>query len=217
MDSQNSLQSSRSKIKRVPKRGRYDRETLNQVLDAHYLCQVGFVHEGCPHVIPTLYARDGDRVLIHGSSKSRMLAVMKSETDICLSVTLVDGLVVARSVFHHSINYRSAVLYGQAVAIEEEAEKLRALEILTDHFLPGRWAEARLPSPTEMKATLVMALPISEGAAKVRTGPPGDDAADYDLDIWAGVIPTELRALRPVPDPALRAGIEVPRSVREFE
>jgi uncharacterized protein len=216
MENHDSLKTERSRVRRIPKRGLYDRDTINAILDAHFLCQVAVVHQGVPHIIPTLYARDGDRVILHGSSKNHLLSALRDGAECCLSVTLLDGIVVARSAFHHSANYRSVTLYGQGQAITAPDERMRAFEVLTNYLLPGRWDECRPPNPTELKATLVIALPITEGSAKVRSGPPIDDEEDYQSNYWAGLIPLETRALDPIPDPLLKRGIEVPKNVGDF-
>ena len=202
--------SSRARIRRAPQRASYDRAVVNGILDEAIVCHLGFVDDGQPFVIPTLHARVGDLVFVHGASASRALRTLSESLPVCLTVTLVDGLVLARSAFHHSINYRSVVLLGQARPVTEPAEKLRALEAFTEQLLPGRWSAVRSPNDKELKATLVMALPLDEVSAKVRTGPPNDEDADYELDAWAGVIPLRLSALAPEDDPRLRAGIERP-------
>ena len=207
---QNSLKTPRTKLRRLPKRGAHDRETIDAILDEALVAHLGFVHDGRPAVIPTLLARVGDEVFIHGSSASRALRTLSAGAEVCLTVTLIDGLVLARSAFHHSINYRSVVLYGTTRALVDSAQKARALEAFTEKLLPGRWPDVRWPNPKELKATSVLALTIDEGSAKIRTGPPGDDEEDYALDTWAGVVPLELRPLPPVPDPLLRPGIPEP-------
>ncbi|MEM0996305.1 MAG: pyridoxamine 5'-phosphate oxidase family protein [Bacteroidota bacterium] len=216
MKASDSLSTDRTRIRRVPKRGHYDRATLDAILDAHILCHIAFVHQGSPAIIPTFYAREGDRILLHGSSKSRLMMALRDGAELSLAVTHLDAIVAARSVFHHSANYRSAVIYGRAARIESQAERRQALEVLTNRLLPGRWEEARLPSAKEMKATMVLAVPIIEGAAKIRTGPPGDEAADYALDIWAGLIPLQITAGEPIPDPKLKPGVERPPSVENY-
>ena len=207
------MKSPRTKLRRLPKRGAHDRPTIDAILDEALVCHLGFVHDGRPAVIPTLHARVGDEVFLHGSAASRMLRTLATGVEACLTVTLVDGLVLARSAFHHSVNYRSVVLYGTARPVTEAAEKERALEAFTEKLVPGRWAEVRWPSRKELKATAALALPIVEGSAKVRTGPPLDDEEDYELDAWAGVVPIRTEMLAPVPDPRLRAGIETPGHV----
>lgn len=179
----------RNKLVRHPERGQYDRETVYRILDEALLCHVGFVENGLPFVIPTLHARDGDRLLLHGSSASRMIRHLGAGNPACVTVTLIDGLVLARSVFNHSVNYRSAVVYGVASAITEPDEKLRALHCFMERQLPGRWADARQPNEQEVKATGVVAIPMSDASAKLRLGPPKDDPEDVDLPVWAGVLP----------------------------
>ena len=202
--------SSRTRIRRAPQRGSYDRAVIDRILDEAIVCHLGFVDDEQPFVIPTLHARVGDLVFVHGASASRALRTLSRGLSVCLTVTLVDGIVLARSAFHHSINYRSVVLLGQARPVTEPSEKLRALEAFTEQLLPGRWSEVRPPNDKELKATTVMALPLDEASAKVRTGSPNDENADYALDVWAGVIPLQLNALAPEDDPRLRAGIERP-------
>jgi uncharacterized protein len=194
------LRTARTKLRRLPKRGAHDRPTIDAILDEALISHVGFVHEGRPAVIPTLHARAGDDVLIHGSAASRMLRALATGIELCLTATLIDGLVLARSAFHHSVNYRSVVLYGQAQLLTEPDEKEQALEAFTERLLPGRWADVRWPTRKELKATTVLKLPISEGSAKVRTGPPIDDEPDYALDVWAGVVPLSVVRGEPVPD-----------------
>jgi uncharacterized protein len=194
------LKSPRTKLRRLPKRGAHDRPTIDAILDEALISHVGFVHDGRPAVIPTLHARLGDDVLIHGSAASRMLRALAGGIDVCLTATLIDGLVLARSAFHHSVNYRSVVLYGQARLLTEPDEKEAALEAFTDRLVPGRWADVRWPTRKELKATTVLMLPIEEGSAKVRSGPPIDDEPDYALDVWAGVVPLALTRGEPVQD-----------------
>jgi hypothetical protein len=197
---QDALKTPRTKLRRLPKRGAHDRPTIDAILDEALISHVGFVFDDKPAVIPTLHARLGDDVLIHGSAASRMLRALTTGVDLCLTATLIDGLVLARSAFHHSVNYRSVVLYGQAHVVSEPDEKEQALEAFTERLLPGRWAEVRWPTRKELKATTVLKLPIEEGSAKVRTGPPIDDEPDYALDVWAGVVPLTLVRGEPVPD-----------------
>ena len=194
------MRTSRTKLRRLPKRGAHDRPTIDAILDEALISHVGFVHDGRPAVIPTLHARIGDEVLIHGSAASRMLRALAAGIDLCLTATLIDGLVLARSAFHHSVNYRSVVLYGQAHLITEPDAKERALEAFTDRLVAGRWADVRWPTRKELKATTVLTLPIQEGSAKVRSGPPIDDEPDYALDVWAGVVPLTLMRGEPVQD-----------------
>jgi nitroimidazol reductase NimA-like FMN-containing flavoprotein (pyridoxamine 5'-phosphate oxidase superfamily) len=185
----------RIRIKREPQRGRYDRETIDLILDEALLCHLGFEVDGQPYVIPTLHARVGDTVYVHGSAASRMLRQLADGVRVCLTVTLFDGLVLARSVFNHSVNYRSVVLLGTARLVPDD-EKAEALRALTEQLAPGRWEEARQPTAKELKATWILALPIEEASAKVRSGPPEDDPEDEHLPVWAGVVPVHLAAER---------------------
>ena len=200
----------RTTLKRLPQRGAFDRESINQILDEGFICHVGFAVDGQQFVIPTGYARAADRLFIHGSQASRMLRTLGQGMDVCLTVTLIDGLVLARSAFHHSMNYRSVVVFGRAAVIDERQEKLAALLALSEHMIPGRWDDVREPSERELQLTTVLSLPLTEASAKVRTGPPLDDEEDYELPVWAGVIPLRLVANAPVPDPRLPAKIEPP-------
>jgi len=206
----------RTRVKRVPSRGKYDKESIHSILDAHFLCHIGFVHEGYPVVIPTLYGRDNDNLYIHGASTSRMLKSLQKGIEISLAVTLVDGIVLARSAFHHSMNYRSVVLFGTAKLVTDPEEKLCALKVVSDQVLKDRWEEVRIPNEKELKVTAVLSIPIDEASAKVRTGPPIDDTEDYGLDVWAGVIPLQFTMQEPEPDPLLREGIELSLSVQNF-
>ena len=204
-------------MRRLPERGRYDREAIDAVLDAGLVAHLGLVSDGQPYVIPTLQARVGDQVYVHGSAASRSLRALSAEIPVCLTVTLLDGIVFARSVFEHSMNYRSVVVLGTAVPVEEPDEKLVALEAFTEKLLPGRWAEARPPTQKELKATSVLRLPLDESSAKIRDGGPDDGATpDAELDVWAGHLPLVVRALPPVPDPSLRPGIPVPRGLTPY-
>lgn len=201
----------RTKLRRLPERGSSGRETIYQILDEGLVCHVGFTVDALPFVIPTAYARVGDRLLIHGSAASRMLRALAWEADVCVTVTLLDGLVLARSAFHHSMNYRSVVIFGRAKVVGDEQEKLEALRAFTEHVVPGRWEDVRRPSENELKATLVLSLDIDEASSKVREGAPVDDERDYESDVWAGVIPLRLTAGAPVADVKLSEGISVPR------
>jgi uncharacterized protein len=203
-------QTERTTLKRLPKRGVYDRQLVYAILDEGFICHAGFVVDGKPVVIPTGYARVDDQLYIHGSQASRMLRTLKTGIDVCVTVTLIDGLVLARSAFHHSMNYRSVVVFGKATAIEEAEAKLAALRALSEHMIPGRWDEVRQPNVEELKATTVLSLPLEEVSAKVRTGPPLDDEEDYSLEVWAGVLPLKLVAGEPVKDPVLKTGIAPP-------
>jgi uncharacterized protein len=200
----------RTRVKRIPERGKYDRETVFAILDEGFICHVGFVVEGQPFVIPTGYARAGEELYIHGSAASRMLRTLAGGVRVCVTVTLVDGLVLARSAFHHSMNYRSVVILGRAAPIEDDKEKTRALEALSEHMVRGRWSDVRHPTESELKATTVLALPLEEVSAKVRTGPPKDEAEDYSLPIWAGVLPLATTPGQPIPDPRLNDGLTPP-------
>ena len=210
-------QTARTALKRLPKRGVYDRELTNQILDEGFICHVGFAVDGQPFVIPTGYARVADRLFIHGSQASRMLRTLSSGLEVCVTVTLIDGLVLARSAFHHSMNYRSVVVFGRATLVDDREEKLAALRALSEHMIPGRWAEVRGPNEAELTATTVLALPLVETSAKVRTGPPLDDEEDYDLPVWAGVNPLRLIADSPISDPRLPAEIETPICAMKYK
>ena len=207
----------RTKLKRLPKRGHFDRETVYGILDEGFICHVGFAPEGQPFVIPTGYARDGDRLYLHGSQASRMLRTLSTGVDVCVTVTIIDGLVLARSAFHHSMNYRSVVIFGRATLIEDAEEKMAALFALSEHIIRGRWADVREPTEQEMKQTTVLSLPLMEASAKIRTGPPLDDEEDYGMDVWAGVVPLRLSAGEPIADPRLPEGIPVPVYAREYK
>jgi len=211
------LQTERTKLKRLPKRGHFDRETVYAILDEGFICHVGFAPQGQPFVIPTGYARVDDKLYIHGSQASRMLRTLSGGLDACVTVTIVDGLVLARSAFHHSINYRSVVIFGRATIIEDREEKIAALVALSEHIVRGRWADVREPNEEELIKTTVLELPLVEASAKVRTGPPIDDEEDYALPMWAGVVPLKLEAGTPINDPRLPEGIEVPEYARNYE
>ena len=207
---------SRTQIKRLPQRGEYDRQTIYDILDEGLICQVGFVVEGQPFVIPTAYGRVGDRLYIHGSPASRMLRTLKEGVNVCVTVTLLDGLVLARSAFHHSMNYRSVVVFGQATLVEDAEEKLEALKAFTEHVMRDRWAQVRPPNRQELAGTLVLALPLTEASAKIRSGAPADDEADYELPVWAGELPLRLTTLEPVADPRLATGTVLPTHVQNY-
>lgn len=206
----------RTTLKRLPKRGSYEREVVNAILDEGFICHVGFVVDGCPFVIPTGYGRAGDQLYIHGSAASRMLRNLREGLDVCVTVTLIDALVLARSAFHHSMNYRSVVIFGRAQTVEDVDEKMKALHVFTDHIMRRRWEESRQPTAQELRATLVLALPLTEASAKIRTGPPVDDEEDYALPVWAGELPLHLATGEAVRDPQLKAGIEVPRYISDY-
>lgn len=209
-------QTERTKLRRLPKRGDFERGTVYKILDEAFVCHVGFIVDGQPFVIPTGYARVGDNLLIHGSAASRMLKVLAGDVAVCVTVTLIDGLVLARSAFHHSMNYRSVVIFGKAQVVSDEQEKSDALFALSEHMIPNRWAEVRPPTENELKATLVLSLPLTEASAKIRTGNPVDDEEDYALDVWAGVIPLRLTAGEPVADDRLTDGIPIPPHVSNY-
>jgi nitroimidazol reductase NimA-like FMN-containing flavoprotein (pyridoxamine 5'-phosphate oxidase superfamily) len=194
----------RTTLKRIPKRANYECETVYQILDEGLVCHVGFVVDGQPFVIPTAYGRVEDKLYIHGSPASRMLRSLQEGIPVCITVTLIDGLVLARSAFHHSMNYRSVVVFGTASIVSNPEEKLEALYAFTEHVVPGRWEEVRQPSRSELTGTLVLSLPLVEASAKVRTGPPSDDEADYSIPVWAGEIPLRVVADAPIDDSRLQ-------------
>ena len=208
--SEHQAPTARTRVVREPHRGVYDRAAAYQILDEGFICHVGFVLDGQPFVIPTAYGRVGDNLYIHGSAASRMLRNLDKGISVCVTVTLLEGLVLARSIFNHSMNYRSVVVLGTAVAVLDAKEKLDALESLSEHIVPGRWAESRQPNETELKQTLVMRLPIEEFSAKVRQGPPIDDEQDYSFPTWAGVIPLQMVPGAPENDPRLDPKTPVP-------
>jgi hypothetical protein len=197
----------RTQVRRLPKRGAYDKATVHAILDAGRICHVGFVMDGQPFVIPTGYVRNGDQLYIHGSAASRMVRESSAGIPVCVTVTLLDGFVLARAAFHHSMNYRSVVILGRARLLTDPDEKMEALRCFTNHIVAGRWEEVRQPTPAEMKATSVLALALEEVSAKVRTGGPIDDEEDYVLPVWAGVVPVRLEAGEPIPDDRLVAGV----------
>jgi len=211
------IRTERTRVRRLPKRGAYDRETIYQILDEGFICHVGFTIGGKTFVIPTGYARAGDNLLIHGSAASRMMREMAGGIEVCVTVTLIDGLVLARSAFHHSMNYRSVVIFGTAELVENEAEKYEALRHFTEHIVPQRWDEVRPPNAKELKATTVLRLPLQEASAKVRTGNPVDDEEDYDLNVWAGVIPLKTGVGQPENDARLKDEIALPSYISNYE
>ena len=210
------IPSARTRVVREADRAVYDRETVYRILDEGFLCHVGFAMDGQPFVIPTSYGRKDASLYIHGSAASRMLRQMKEGVPVCVTVTLLDGLVLARSVFNHSMNYRSVVVLGKATLVDDPEEKLSALRALSEHILPGRWDDSRQPNEHELKATSVLRVPIEEFSAKVRTGPPIDDAEDYSFPTWAGVIPLEMKAGEPIDDERLLAERSVPEYARSY-
>ena len=215
-DSSNLQVTQRSKLRRIPKRGSQERELIYSILDEALVAHVGFVDRNQPFVIPMAYGREGDRLYLHGSSVSRLIKTLEQGVDVCFTVTILDALVVARSLFHHSMNYRSVVLFGKATLVVTEDEKMQALKAFTEHAIPGRWQDARIPNTQELKSTTVLNLPIEEGSAKVRTGQPSDDPKDYSLSVWAGELPLKLTAGIPVTDPQLTSGIEVPENILNY-
>jgi uncharacterized protein len=206
----------RTEVRRLPKRAVYDREVVFSILDEALICHVGFTDNGRPVVIPTGFGRKDDTLYIHGSAASRMLRTLGKGIEVCVTVTLLDGLVMARSAFHHSMNYRSVVIFGTATVVEEPEEKVEALRIFTEHVACGRWEEVRKPTPQELKATAVLALSLQEVSAKVRTGPPLDDEEDYCWPVWAGVLPLHVTPDPPLADGRLPEGISVPEYLRDY-
>ena len=206
----------RTRLVREADRAVYDREAAYRILDEGFLCHVGFVADGQPFVIPTSYGRKNDSLYIHGSAASRMLRQMKDGVPVCVTVTLLDGLVLARSIFNHSMNYRSVVVLGKATLVDHAEEKIEALQLLSEHILPDRWGDARQPNERELKATSVLRLPIEEFSAKVRVGPPVDDEEDYSFPTWAGVVPLEMKAGTPIDDARLLPGQAVPEYARQY-
>lgn len=206
----------RTQVRRLPERGVYDRAEIYKILDEGFVCHVGFAVDGQPFVIPTGYGHSGDKLYIHGSAASRMLRSLAGGVKVCVTVTLFDGLVLARSAFHHSMNYRSVVVLGTATPVEDREEKLEALRAISDQIIRGRWDEVRQPSEQELKATTVLSLPLEEVSAKVRSGPPHDEEEDYKLPIWAGVLPFRLSPQTPLADPENLPGLALPKSVEKY-
>ena len=207
----------RTRVVRESHRGAYDRETIYKILDEGYVCHVGFSADGQPYVIPTLFARVGEAIYFHGSAASRMLRSVGGGIPVCVTVTLTDGFVLARSVFNHSINYRSVVALGKAALVDAPEEKLKALHAFTEKILPGRWNDARQPNEKELKATSILRLPLTEVSAKIRVGPPEDDAPDYALQVWAGVIPLALTSAAPIRDEKCDASIPTPAYAAHYQ
>jgi nitroimidazol reductase NimA-like FMN-containing flavoprotein (pyridoxamine 5'-phosphate oxidase superfamily) len=214
--SETQMPTQRTRVVREPERGVYDREAAYRILDGGFICHVGFLVDGQPFVIPTSYGRKDANLYIHGSAASRMLRQMKEGVAVCVTVTLLDGLVLARSVFNHSMNYRSVMILGKATRVDDPEEKLTALRVLSEHILPGRWDDARQPNERELKATSVLRVPIEEFSAKLRTGPPIDDVEDLAFPTWAGVLPLEMKAGEAIRDPKLEPVREVPPYVRNY-
>ncbi len=208
--------SERTRVRRLPKRGVYDRATIDSIIDDALIGHVGFVTDGHPVVIPMVVVRDGDDLLVHGSTASRLIRHLAGGADVCVSIVHLDGIVVARSAFDHSMNYRSVVIFGRAEMVTAPAEKLEAMRIIVNHLIPGRWDEARRPNEKELRATTILRVPLNEASGKVRSGPPQDDEQDRDLAVWAGEIPLRTTSLAPIPDPALDPDTPVPGSVTRF-
>jgi uncharacterized protein len=206
-----------TRVRRHPERGRYERAEIDAILDEALFCHVGFIDGGRPFVIPTIHARVGDQLFLHGSPASRMLRELSGEVDVCVTATLLDGIVLSRSVYNHSLNYRSAVVLGRARKLDDRREKLRALEAVVEHVVPGRSREARAPTDKELAGTSVLALAIDQASAKVRTGPPGDFDDDLDLPVWAGVIPLRMVAGEPVTEERVPSDIAIPGYVRDYD
>ena len=206
----------RTQVKRLPERGVYEREAIDAILDEALFCHLAWVQDGSPRVIPTIHARSGDELYVHGSQASRTLRATREGAEVCVVVTLLDGLVLARSAFHHSMNYRSVVVYGRARELTDPEEKWAAQQALVDHVVRGRSSDVRMPNERELQQTMILALPLDEASAKVRTGPPKDDEEDYELPIWAGVLPLALHTGEVVPDPRLQEGLGAPENVRDY-
>jgi len=206
----------RDRVQRGPHRAVYERDTIYKIMDEALYCHVGFVQDGQPYVIPSIHARDGDDLLLHGATTSRLIRHIQEGHDVCVTITILDGLVLARSIYSHSMNYRSAVLFGKGRLIDDPDEAYEALEVLSDHVMPGRWNDSREPNPNEMKATAVVSISIDSASAKVRTGPPNDEDEDYELPIWAGVLPIQQQYLDPQPDPKLSTEIPLPDYIKEY-
>lgn len=209
--------SAQTRVKRHPERGAYDHETVYKILDEALICHVGFAVDNQPFVIPTIHARRDDTLLLHGSSAARLLKHIEAGNPICVAVTLLDGLVVARSIFNNSMNYRSVVLFGMGRLLDDPKEKYAALRDLTEHVMPGRWDDSRLPTSTELKATSIVAVPIDMASAKIRTGAPKDEPEDYALDFWAGVLPITQTIHAPQTDELLRDGIPLPQYLKDYK
>jgi hypothetical protein len=207
----------RTEPRRIPDRGSRDGEAINQILDAGFLACIGFCVDGQPFVIPTLYGRDEEKLYLHGSAASRMLRELETGIPACVTVTLLDGLVLARSAFDHSMNYRSVVAFGTARRIADPGQKIKSLRIISEHLIAGRWEDVREPSEKELKATTVLEFSIEEASSKVRSGPPLDDESDYGLPVWAGVLPLEMKSQPPIPDDRLVKGVALPDYVRLYD
>jgi len=206
----------RTQVKRLPERGRYDRETIDAILDEALICHLAWIQDGSPRIIPTIHARDGDTLYIHGSQASRTLRAARDGAEVCVEVTLLDALVLARSAFHSSMNYRCAIVYGRAREISDRDEKWHAQKVLVDHVVHGRSKHVRMPNERELKQTMILAISLDEASAKVRTGPSKEDEEDYDLPIWAGVLPLRFETGEPEPDPRLLDGLTPPENVTDY-
>lgn len=206
----------KNKVKRHPDRAIYDKDVIYKIIDEAIICHVGFAQGNQPYVIPTLYARRGDDILLHGATTSRLIRHVAAGNEVCITMTLLDGLVMARSVFNHSANYRSAVLFGRGRLIESGEEKLQALKDFTEELIPGRWEDVRQPNEKELVATSIVSIPIDLGSAKSRKGPPGDDESDLELPVWAGIVPIKLQIGQPIDDPKLKDGIMLPEYLQRY-
>jgi nitroimidazol reductase NimA-like FMN-containing flavoprotein (pyridoxamine 5'-phosphate oxidase superfamily) len=207
---------SRNKVKRHPERGHYDPSIIYPIIDEALSCHIGFVQDHQPYVIPTLHARQGDRILLHGAKGSRLLRYIEAGGELCITITIIDGIVLARSVFSHSINYRSVVIFGKGAMITGDEARLQALETFTERLIPGRWRDVRPPNEVELKQTTIVAVPIESASAKIRTGPPKDGEDDLDRPVWAGVLPLRQVSGAPIADAHLAAGIEIPDYIRNY-
>lgn len=206
-----------NKVQRLPQRGHYDKKTIYDIVDESLICHVGFVQDGQPFVIPTIHVRIDDTIYLHGAVANRMLSNLTSGNPVCLTMTLIDGIVFARSVFHHSMNYRSAMIFGKGREVTDKTEKDKAFLALTEHIAKGRWDEARVPNEKETKTTAIVAIEIESASAKIRTGPPKDDEEDYDLNVWAGIMPMRIQFLEPIADEKLKPGITIPKYIKEYK
>lgn len=215
-DQGNNLLTVRTKLGRHPERGRHEREEIYRILDEGFICHVGFVADGQPFVVPTAYGRSGDNLFIHGSAASRMLRKLQTGVQVCLTVTLLDGLVLASSAFNHSMNYRSVMVFGTAALTDDSEEKLSALETISEHIVPGRWKDARYPTVQELKATSVLKLPLEEASAKVRNGPPKDEGEDTAESIWTGVLPVQCVCGTPIASMRSGIGVGIPEYVKNY-
>ncbi len=210
------MKTDKTKVKRIPKRGFYDKETIYRILDNDFVCQIGFVYNNYPVVIPTIYGRKDDSLYFHGASVSRMMQTLQKGVSISLNVTKTKGIVLARSAFHHSLNYESVTIFGNATLVEDEKDKLEALQIISDQIIPERWKEVRPPNKKELNVTKVLQLKITEASAKIRDEGVSDDKEDYDLDIWAGILPIKQKYGKPIADDNFKEGIELPNSVKKL-